>query len=348
MPRKPRFPDYPGINKFYHDRHGRPRFYVDGIAIKARPFNSPAFRDEYERALLSTEDKPAPKLGTIHGSFRWVCERYIKANENPTTPTQHERRLRLESMWLEPWTPGDSRVFGDFPANKFEAKHVRVLMQRKGRTYAAKRRLSDLRIVFEWAIKNDLLSIEDPTAKVDKLKIKAGGYHPWTDEEREAYCARHPLGTMARTCYEFFWHFGQRISDTAKFGSHNVNDGHLCFTQQNTGKYLELWIPPEIESIIAATKEGVFLRTPTGKPFTRATLGNRMRQWCDEAGLKHCSAHGLRHAAASYYASQPETTIIELCDMFGFTPRTAETYMRKRKQPENARRLQMRVRGMAA
>lgn len=39
-----------------------------------------------------------------------------------------------------------------------------------------------------------------------------------------------------------------------------------------------------------------FLVTDYGKPFTPAGFGNKMREWCDEAGLPHCSAHGLRKA----------------------------------------------------
>jgi hypothetical protein len=42
MPRKPRFPDYPRINKQYKDRHSKHHFYVDGITIKARPWPAPA------------------------------------------------------------------------------------------------------------------------------------------------------------------------------------------------------------------------------------------------------------------------------------------------------------------
>nr|WP_300975481.1 tyrosine-type recombinase/integrase [Sphingomonas sp. LHG3406-1] len=33
-----------------------------------------------------------------------------------------------------------------------------------------------------------------------------------------------------------------------------------------------------------------------GRPFSRKGFGNKFRQWCDEAGLPHCSAHGLRKA----------------------------------------------------
>ena len=39
-----------------------------------------------------------------------------------------------------------------------------------------------------------------------------------------------------------------------------------------------------------------FLVTGFGKPFTAAGFGKRMRDKCDQAGLKGYSAHGLRKA----------------------------------------------------
>jgi integrase len=42
--------------------------------------------------------------------------------------------------------------------------------------------------------------------------------------------------------------------------------------------------------------------TAFGKPFTASGFGNWFRERCDEAGLKHCSAHGLRKAAAARLA----------------------------------------------
>jgi integrase len=34
--------------------------------------------------------------------------------------------------------------------------------------------------------------------------------------------------------------------------------------------------------------------TSFGKPFTANGFGNKMREWCDEAGLPECTSHGLR------------------------------------------------------
>ena len=67
---------------------------------------------------------------------------------------------------------------------------------------------------------------------------------------------------------------------------------------------LELPIHPALRTILASTPTGkaAFLETSFGKPFTSNGFGNRFRKWCDEAGLPHCSAHGLRKVCASMLA----------------------------------------------
>jgi integrase len=43
-------------------------------------------------------------------------------------------------------------------------------------------------------------------------------------------------------------------------------------------------------------------------PFTPAGFGNAMRDWCDQANLHHCAAHGLRKACATALAEAGATT----------------------------------------
>jgi integrase len=44
--------------------------------------------------------------------------------------------------------------------------------------------------------------------------------------------------------------------------------------------------------------------TEFGKPFTAAGFGGWFRDRCDEAGLPHCTAHGLRKAGATIAADE--------------------------------------------
>lgn len=54
---------------------------------------------------------------------------------------------------------------------------------------------------------------------------------------------------------------------------------------------------PDLAEAIAATPvigSDTYLVTSFGKPFTANGFGNKMREWCDEAGLPDCASHGLR------------------------------------------------------
>jgi integrase len=97
-----------------------------------------------------------------------------------------------------------------------------LMLRKKKFPHAANHRLTDLKLVFKWAKKHRLMS-DNPAADVDKLPVpNTGGFHPWSDLERQQYCSKHPPGTTARDCYELTWNSGQRINDVIKFGSHNL------------------------------------------------------------------------------------------------------------------------------
>lgn len=72
---------------------------------------------------------------------------------------------------------------------------------------------------------------------------------------------------------------------------------------------LVLPIRPELRAALEAGPTGdlSWLVTAYGKPFTAAGFGNKFRDWCNQAGLPHCSAHGLRKAAATRLAEAGAT-----------------------------------------
>src|SRR5262249_26281815 len=69
---------------------------------------------------------------------------------------------------------------------------------------------------------------------------------------------------------------------------------------------LPIPLAPELAHIIAATPGTsitlTFITTDRGTPYSAEGFGNVFRRWCADAGLPHCSAHGLRKAAASQLA----------------------------------------------
>lgn len=83
-------------------------------------------------------------------------------------------------------------------------------------------------------------------------------------------------------------------------GRQHISEGMLHIRQVKTGTELTIPVHPVLEAIIADTPNEhlTLLTTAFGKPFTAAGFGNWFREQCNAANLPHCSAHGLRKAAA--------------------------------------------------
>ncbi|OWK26269.1 hypothetical protein AJ87_02750 [Rhizobium yanglingense] len=95
---------------------------------------------------------------------------------------------------------------------------------------------------------------------------------------------------------------GLRLQELAIMGRQHVRDGWLTIrpgkTKRSSGVVVQIPMLPELQKALdqQPAKQMTFLVTEYGKPFSVNGLGNKMRDWCDEAGLFHCSTHGLRKA----------------------------------------------------
>jgi len=130
-------------------------------------------------------------------------------------------------------------------------------------------------------------------------------------------------------------------------GRQHVHQGRLRFTQQKNRRRkpvsLELPILPELQRMLDASELGelTFLVSENGRPFTVAGFGNWFRDSCNEADLPHCSAHGLRKAAAPI-AAENGATAHEPMSNFGWRSlEEAQRYTR------TADRMGLAERGMA-
>ncbi|MFA5581825.1 MAG: tyrosine-type recombinase/integrase [Paracoccaceae bacterium] len=104
--------------------------------------------------------------------------------------------------------------------------------------------------------------------------------------------------------------------DAVKLGWTSIKataDGpRLQYTRQKTRKSngvpVSIPIHPDLWKVIRdLPKDRPFLATAYGRGRTAAGLGNKMREWCDAAGLDECSAHGLRKACARRLAEAGAT-----------------------------------------
>lgn len=105
-------------------------------------------------------------------------------------------------------------------------------------------------------------------------------------------------------------------------------------SEQRLSITLTIPVLPELEYLLAEGPTGAltFLETQFGKPLRANGLGNWFRRRCNETGLSHCSAHGLRKAGATI-AADNGATAHQLMAMFGWTTlKQAEVYTKKADQ----------------
>jgi integrase len=291
------------------DRHGNVRLYYRRFGRKLRlrgPVGSPDFLEDYKNASAGVLKPPKETLGVGHvvpNSLSWLCVQYYKSAmfKELDLKTQKVRRAILERFC-------QNKNDGNKPFALLLPRHVRIRRdEMSDRPEAANGMVKALRQLYRFALRYDLHD-DNPAEKVEYLKGSPEGFHSWTLDEIARFEEVHPVGTQARLALALAIYTGQRRSDLVQFGRQHVRNGWLVFTQhkgrnRNPVK-MEIPIIPALQRIIDQTPTGdlSFLVTAFNRPFTSNGFGNRFRKWCDEVGLKECSVHGLRKAAAARLA----------------------------------------------
>jgi integrase len=192
------------------------------------------------------------------------------------------------------------REHGDRRAATLQRQHIiKFMTARADKPESANGLLKALRALMRRAVEIGLRA-DDPTRDIKSIRSHSDGYHSWTDDEITQFQARHPVGSRARLALSLLLYTGQRRSDVVRMGRQHIRDGFLHIRQLKTGAELSIPVHSILAEIISQTPINhlTFLMTQFGQPFTAAGFGNWFREQCNDAGLKHCSAHGLRKAAA--------------------------------------------------
>ena len=287
----------------YRDRHGKPRYRFRRKGFSQYLFKhapgTEGFRQEYEACKSGLAAEPiVPGSERVRpGSFHDLIGRYYRS---PDFLDPSERTREVYRGVIERW-----RVkYGDGMVRDLRASHVEKMMAEMlpYRTAAnmLRKRLNGL---LNFAVRQGFVAT-NPVAATRPYKIDGEGFHAWSEEEISLFEARHPIGSKARLAFDLMLWTGQRGGDARIMGPQHIRNKRLVVTQEKTGATVSLPIlAPLAASIMAARSTAlVFLMSEHGAPFSRKGFGNKFRQWCDEAGLPHCSAHGLRKAAARRFA----------------------------------------------
>ena len=144
----------------------------------------------------------------------------------------------------------------------------------------------------------------NPAIGIKPYKIRNDGFHVWTEEEIAQFEQRHPIGTKPRLALELLLGTAQRRSDIVRAGWQHLKGDVMLFRQEKTGTVLEIPIGNELGTALAREPKTnlTFLLTEWGGPFSPDGFSHWFRKQCNRAGLRHCSAHGLRKSAATRLA----------------------------------------------
>jgi integrase len=295
------------------DRHGKYRLRFRKAGHPTYYFKSPypsrAFWDEYDCCVEGkAEDKPVGsdrvKPGTVHDIMNQYCA--VPSRLGPSLVTQNKVRWILERDFRYFVTPSGT-VVGDKLVREctFEPLDAIIHAKAEKTPWQAKKLRRHLRGFFAFAKKVGAID-HNPVDDTELVKVrKSAGYHSWTEAEIDRYIERHPLGTKAHLALMLMlWTF-QRRGDAIRMAPVHILNGRIEIVQGKTGKSLWIKVAKPLAEAIEKTprKDGLpdtvpYLATEFGKAYSPWGFGNWFRRRCDEAGLPHCTAHGLRKAAS--------------------------------------------------
>lgn len=261
--------------------------------MPGRP-GSPEFETAYNAALAALTVHEIGKNRTVLGSVSAAIAGYYTHNSflSLGETTRKMRRAVLERFRAK---HGDKRLA------KLSREHIALILGLQ-KPFAAHNTLETLRGLMRFAVAVGLRE-DDPTAGIERVKVKAGRIHTRDETEIAQFERAHPVGTRARLAMALMLYTGQRRSDIVRLGPQHIRDGTLYVRQRKTSmqkrdEVLEIPVHPELARIIAASHCGnlTLLVTQPAAPFSVAGFGNLFRDWCRTAGLPQCSPHGLRKA----------------------------------------------------
>ena len=199
--------------------------------------------------------------------------------------------------------------YGDCPATSVSVAWLDAILAQMSGTPAA---ANDLRKVLTGLMDHACRlgwRVDNPVKLTDRYRA-GPGIHDWTDAEIEQYRSHHKLGSMARLTMELALNTAARRCNVNKIERDHIKGGYITVAHvkdNNVATVPMLATTRAALDALPAAPIKYLVTTAFGKPFTDAGLGNRMRKWCNEAGLPHCSIHGLRKAISRKMAEAGAT-----------------------------------------
>lgn len=309
--------DRNGNERFYIRIPGEPKYRMKSSYLDEAGNITQAFAEEYHRVFAGDRGEKVVPISRLEpGSVRWLVENYYrsKAFQSQAPATKKDKKSVLNRYCDN---------VGHLPFAKIRKSDIEASQMARAETPgAADKLIKYLKALFNWAIGADLATF-NPVAGVTKIH-KSAGFHTWSESELARFRAAYPIGSMARLAMELMLNLGVRRSDLVKLGWKNLIGERIEFSPLKGAAHHVQWLSLPVtdelrEALDAMTHDKpTFLVTEYNKAFSSNGFGNKMRQWCNDAGLPECSSHGLRKSSATILA-EAGATEHQLMAIFGWS-----------------------------
>ncbi len=297
----------------WKDRHGKPRYRFRKKGLPTHNFRhqpgSEEFMAEY-RAATQAAPVGAKIAPVTPGSLDDLTARFYATPRWKSMKPSSQATYRGIIDRFRDRTKKGVR-YGELPARLVTVANLDVILGKMSATPAAANNLRKaLKRLFAYAIKLGWRT-DNPAALTDSFKA-GKGWHTWTDDEIEQYREHHAYGTRARLALELTLNTAARRCNIANLKRTDLRGGKFYVEHVKGCDPTIVRAAPETLKAIEAMEVigiGNFLVTKHGKPISVEGLGIQMRRWANEAGLPHCSIHGLRKAQSRRLAESGATSL---------------------------------------
>lgn len=275
----------------------------------------PDFLNHYWEARAGKRWMPDAKPELPRHTLRWLIAAYLdhlqaEVEAKLKSPsTLKQRRSQLTRLCSIP--DKDGTPYGDLHFDMPQAAFVKVRDHMVRTPAEADNTMKAVRAMYEFAVERKDYGIDaNPAKGIRKIHISKGGAKPWTAADLKAFRDVHPAGSTAHLWLTLLMMTGCRIGDARLLGrKHEVQRDGITWLEWQPGKKGSAPVtlplaPPLFRATRAMTVQGdTYLLSERGRPFgTVESLRQRVRRWCDAAGLPERSSHGLRKALAELLA----------------------------------------------
>ncbi|MEO0485304.1 MAG: site-specific integrase [Pseudomonadota bacterium] len=336
--------DLPGLLIEKH-RNGTLRYRVRVARQKTRriaipvPPDHPDFLHHYHAARAGETWAPAAPKHAEH-SLDWLVALYLRHFEKMVQAGQSSahtlKQKRSVLTRLCDFRDHEGTRYGDCHMKAPSSALVIVRDEWAATPGAANYMLKAASALFSWACARDHMA-HNPAAGIAFIDTgPKKGATAWTARDLKAFKKAHPKGSTAYLWLTLQAFTACRIGDAVWLG----RDQEVTFNGQ---VWLE-WQPrkknsapvsiPMLPPLFEATREckvigPSYILNENGTPFSStAALGVRVRRWCDAAGLKCRSSHGVRKAVAELLAESGCSQHEIMAVMAHTEARTSEIYTR--------------------